>query len=130
MIARLIVTAREERVSMQIEEKRVDSLLIVKPLERRMDFTTANHIKESMAKFIIDGNMFIVLNLSQVEFIDSSGLGSIVSSLKRMGSRGDLFICGVKETIMTMFSLTKMDKVFRIFNTEEEAVKALLSKDG
>jgi anti-sigma B factor antagonist len=115
---------------MQIEEKSVDNLLIVKPLEGRMDFKMANDFKERMAKFIIGGNMFIILNLSQVEFIDSSGLGAIVYSLKRMGGRGDLFICGVKETIMTMFNLTRMDKVFRIFDTEEEAVKALLSKDG
>lgn len=110
---------------MQVEEKRVGKFLVVKPLEKRIDFKVATDFKDKMAELIESGNMFILLNMSEVEFIDSSGLGAIVSSLKRMKGRGDLFICGLKETIMTMFNLTRMDRVFRIFESEQEAIKTL-----
>jgi len=114
---------------MQIGEKRVGNFLVVEPLEKRIDFKVADDFKDKMAEFVNSGNMFILLNLSQVEFIDSSGLGTIVSTLKKMGGRGDLFICGVKETVMTMFNLTRMDRIFRIFENEQEAIDALMSKN-
>jgi anti-sigma B factor antagonist len=115
---------------MRIEEKRIGNFLVVEPLERRIDFRVADDFKEKMAGFVDSGNIFILLNLSQVEFIDSSGLGTIVSTLKRMGGRGDLFICGVRETVMTMFTLTRMDRIFRIFGSEQEAIHALMGKNG
>ncbi len=110
---------------MQVEDKLVGKFLVVKPLEKRIDFKVSTDFTEKMAEFIESGNMFILLNLSEVEFIDSSGLGAIVSSLKRMRGRGDLFICGLKETIITMFHLTRMDRVFRIFESEQEALHTL-----
>jgi anti-sigma B factor antagonist len=110
---------------MQVEEKLVGKFLIVKPLEKRIDFKVATDFKDKMAELIESGNMFILLNMSEVEFIDSSGLGAIVSSLKRMKGRGDLFICGLKETIMMMFNLTRMNRVFRIFESEQEAINTL-----
>jgi anti-sigma B factor antagonist len=110
---------------MQVEEKLVGKFLIVKPLEKRIDFKVATDFKDKMAELIESGNMFILLNMSDVEFIDSSGLGAIVSSLKRMKGRGDLFICGLKETIMMMFNLTRMNRVFRIFESEQEAINTL-----
>jgi anti-sigma B factor antagonist len=110
---------------MQVEEKLVGKFLIVKPLEKRIDFNVATDFKDKMAELIESGNMFILLNMSEVEFIDSSGLGAIVSSLKRMKGRGDLFICGLKETIMMMFNLTRMNRVFRIFESEQEAINTL-----
>jgi anti-sigma B factor antagonist len=110
---------------MQVEEKLVGKFLIVKPLEKRIDFKVATDFKDKMAELIESGNMFILLNMSDVEFIDSSGLGAIVSSLKRMKGRGGLFICGLKETIMMMFNLTRMNRVFRIFESEQEAINTL-----
>jgi len=110
---------------MQLEEKLIGKFLVVKPMEKRIDFKVATEFKDKMAEFIESGNLFILLNLSEVEFVDSSGLGAIVSSLKRMKGRGDLFICGLRETIITMFNLTRMDRVFRIFENEEEAIYTL-----
>jgi anti-sigma B factor antagonist len=62
-----------------------------------------------------------------VDFIDSSGLGAIVSALKTIGRNGDLVLCGIKETVMSLFRLTRMDRVFRIFTDQGEATAALSS---
>lgn len=110
---------------MQIKDKKVAGILIVKPADKRIDASVATDFKGKMIDWINAGNKRIVLNLSDVDFIDSSGLGAIVSSLKAIGNEGDLVICGVKDTVMTLFSLTRMNRVFQMFATEEEALKAL-----
>ncbi|MBI3248276.1 MAG: STAS domain-containing protein [Deltaproteobacteria bacterium] len=110
---------------MQVEKRQVGNILIIHPIEARLDARVAVSFKEAMVGFIKEGNNRLILNLSDVEFIDSSGLGAIVSSLKALGLRGELAICGTRDTVLTMFKLTRMDKVFRIFSQEEEAVAAL-----
>lgn len=110
---------------MQIEGKKVNNLLIVTPLEKRLDASAAADFKGKIVDWINSGNNRIVLDLSRVDFIDSSGLGAIVSCLKTLGGSGDLAICGIQETVMSLFQLTRMNRVFQIFPTEAEALKAL-----
>lgn len=110
---------------MQIEDRKEGNILIIKVYDKRMDSTTAYEFKERMSEFIAQNNDLIVLNVSEVDFIDSSGLGAIVSSLKMLGGKGDLVICGIRDTVMRMFKLTRMDKVFGIYDTEKEALTAL-----
>jgi anti-sigma B factor antagonist len=110
---------------MQIERRLVENILVVMPIEPRLDARGAVSFKEIMGNFIKEGHSQIVLNLSNVEFIDSSGLGAIVSSLKALGLKGEIAICGLRHTVLTMFKLTRMDKVFRIFKEERETVTAL-----
>lgn len=110
---------------MQLDRRNVDNALIVTPLDERLDARIATDFKEQMAELIASGHTKIILDLARVEFIDSSGLGAIVSSLKRMGGRGDLVVCGLQDTILTMFRLTRMDRVFQIFDDEQQAVAAL-----
>lgn len=110
---------------MQLEDKKIGNVLIVKPLEKRIDASSATDFKGKMVDWVNGGNNRIVLNLSVVDFIDSSGLGAIVSSLKTIGNSGDLVICGVRDTVMSLLRLTRMNRVFQIFVSEEEALGAL-----
>jgi anti-anti-sigma factor len=110
---------------MQIEERTAGNILIVKPLEKRIDASLAPEFKGLMIDRIGAGNTKILLDLSDVEFIDSSGLGAIVSSLKALGGKGDFAICCLKETVSSLFRLTRMDRIFQIFASEEEALKTL-----
>ena len=112
---------------MPIDSRLVGDVLVVQPFEPRLDAHVAVNFKETMVNFIKEGHKRIVLNLSNVEFIDSSGLGAIVSSLKTLGLKGELAICGPRDTVLTLFKLTRMDKVFRIFTQEEETIAALTS---
>jgi anti-anti-sigma factor len=66
--------------AMQLEQRNAGEALVVTPLEERLDARVATDFKERMAELIASGNSKIVLDLSKVEFIDSSGLGAIVSS--------------------------------------------------
>ena len=110
---------------MQILDKKIGRILVVKPLEKRIDASVATDFKEQMAAWINAGNKWIVLDLAEVDFIDSTGLGAIVSSLKSIGNEGDLAICSAKEMVMNLFRLTRMNRVFQIFLSEAGAINTL-----
>jgi anti-sigma B factor antagonist len=110
---------------MRIDEIKIGAVLVVKPMDKRIDASSAAAFKAKIAGWIREGEKRIVLNLSEVDFIDSSGLGAIVSSLKAMGGEGDLVICNPRETVMSLFRLTRMNRVFQILPSEEEAVANL-----
>jgi len=89
------------------------------------DASVATDFKNRMIDCINAGNRHIALDLSEVDFIDSSGLGAIVSGLKSVGQDGDMVIADVREPVMNLFRLTRLNRVFQMFPNLEEAVKAL-----
>ncbi len=108
-------------------ENRANATLVTMT-EKRLDAKIAVAFKEEMAAIINAGATLLVLDLSNVGFVDSSGLGAIVTSLKLLGRKGDLLVAGVKSDVMTMFTLTRMDRVFQLFPTADDAVKSLEGK--
>jgi len=67
----------------------------------------------------------VILDLSRVQLIDSSGCGAIISYLRLLkSSGGDLKLCSVTRTVRALFELVRMHKMFDIFNTRDEAVRA------
>jgi anti-sigma B factor antagonist len=107
---------------MQIEDRQEGSVLIVRPKEQALDAYAAPGFRDRMSELIQQGHRAVVLNLSDVNFLDSTGLGAIVSGLKRLDGRGVMVICGVHEMVMDVFRLTRMDRVFPIVATVEEAL--------
>lgn len=115
---------------MRFEQMMVDGVLVAKVLDSRIVADVAPRFKHQLIDYITAGNRSIVLDMGAVSFIDSSGLGALVSSLKVIGQNGELVLCGTGGTVASMFKLTRMDKVFRMFDTSEEAVAALSFDDG
>ena len=115
----------EKKDQSPLEHRKEAEVLILKVKDKRLDATKAVPFKEKMSEFINAGNKLIVLNLSEVDFIDSNGLGAIISALKKVCKDGDIVICNPKDTIKTLFKLIRMDRVFRLFETEEEAIKEI-----
>ena len=113
---------------MLIEERKAGQVLVVIPLESRIDASVSTEFKGKMVDWINEGNKLIVLDLSHVDFVDSSGLGVMVSSLKTIGGEGDLVMCCIRETVMRLFALTRMNRVFNIFPQQSDAVRALNEK--
>jgi anti-sigma B factor antagonist len=109
---------------MRFEEQRIDDVLVVKVLESRISADVAGPFKQALIEYVNRGNRRLVLDLGQVTFIDSSGLGALIGSLKAIGDDGELALCGARETVANMFKLTRMNKVFRMFESPDEAVAA------
>lgn len=114
---------------MRFEEKSVEKVLITKVLDNRITADESGQLKEQVLKCVNNGYKLVVVDLSEVTFIDSSGLGALISSLKTVGQEGALAISGARSTVMTTFRLTRMDRVFKMYSTTEEAVGALAASN-
>ena len=110
---------------MRFEENKIGSILVAKVLDKRIAADVAPQFKAHLAGYLKSGERSIVLDLEAVSFIDSSGLGALISSLKGIGGDGHLVISGASGAVATMFKLTRMDKILRLFSTSEEAVAAI-----
>ena len=63
----------------------------------------------------------VLIDLKEVTFMDSSGLGALVLALKALQSVGrNLVLCSINEQVRILFELTSMDKIFEIYPTREE----------
>lgn len=102
-----------------------NNVLVVRVAEKRIDASKAPAFKDEMARCIDAGQSQIVLDLSSVEFMDSSGLGALVSCLKRLGPRGSLAVAGAGGAVGRLFALTRMDRVFALHPDVETAVERL-----
>lgn len=98
---------------------------VVAPTMRRLDAAVAPAFKQAVVKVIEGGESRLVLDLAQVEFLDSSGLGAMVAILKALGGKGGVAVCNAKGAVLTLFKLTRMDKVFPIEPGRAEAVARL-----
>jgi anti-sigma B factor antagonist len=112
---------------MKIEAEKIDGILLLTPCDTIIDASSAADFKGQIATWITEGNTRILLDLSCIEFIDSSGLGAIISLLKQLAGKGDICLSGIRDQVMSLFKLTRMDRIFRIYPTSAEAVAAMKS---
>jgi anti-sigma B factor antagonist len=91
----------------------------------RLDITTAWQFRLKLQDCISQLHPHIVVNLGEVDFIDSSGLTSLVAGMRDADKvKGSFRICNVHPEAKLVFEVTMMDSVFEIFETEEEALQA------
>lgn len=104
------------------------SVTVVSIKGQRMDAAAAPQFKGHIVDLIQRGGALFVLNLEEVDFMDSSGLASLMSSMKTLGGHGEMAVCCLGDKVRKLFAITRLDRgVFRIFDTEAEAVAALAS---
>lgn len=112
---------------MEMKDSVIDDLLVVTPLSDRIEVPTSSGFKGAMVDRINQGYRRILLDLVNVDFIDSSGLGAIISSLKSLGEGGEFAVCNLSKSVENLFQLTQMHRLFNIFDSREKAL-AHLSK--
>ncbi len=79
-------------------------------------------LKEEMEKFIKSETENIILNLTDVPYIDSAGLGTLVSILRESRNyKKELKLVGLRKNIKRIFEMTRLDKIFLIYDTVEES---------
>jgi len=90
-----------------------------------IDVYTAPQLRERVVELVADGKVDLVLDLSGVEFLDSTGLGVLVGALNRVRAQdGSLALVLTQERILKIFEITGLRKVFPIHATVAEAVSA------
>ena len=89
-----------------------------------LDGNSANDLARQVVACVQVDATTVLLDLSDVEFINSSGIGALVSALKTTKKLGaELYICSPSFQVRDIFRITKMNKLFKIFLTQEDFEK-------
>jgi anti-sigma B factor antagonist len=105
--------------------KRDEGGIAVLILSGRLDLSSGGILKEEIGRLLKEEKTMFHLNLAEVEFINSSGLGALVSVMKEIRlQRGRLTISDLADYVREIFDITQLSHIFEIFVTEEEALKS------
>ncbi|AEH50285.1 STAS domain-containing protein [Pseudothermotoga thermarum] len=109
--------------------KNVKDLWIIKPTGI-LDLYNSSDFKEKVKnEYINQGKVNLIIDLSSVEYMDSSALGVLVGLQRSCRlNGGTLVLCGLNDNLMRIFQITSLVSVFRIFPNVEDAIKALLEE--
>ncbi len=90
----------------------------------QLDASSVGEFKRNITP-VLDEHAQVIFDLSQLGFVDSSGLGALLGCLRQIQARGgDLKLCSMSKSVRALFELVRMHRIFHIFDTQEEAVRA------
>lgn len=93
-----------------------------------LDGIKAPNFRQEIDTAIKAGQSRVIVNLKEITFIDSSGLGALVAALKSARSAGgDLYLCELNQQVKMVFELTSMDRAFEIYDTLDDLTTAINS---
>jgi len=105
-------------------EKCGDVSILEMPYEK-IDASCKREFKSDIAVLLSEPEAKVVLDMRHVRFVDSSGIGAIISCLKQLSAGGgDLKLCNVVKPVRGLFELVRLHRLLDILNTREEAVRA------
>jgi anti-sigma B factor antagonist len=109
---------------MQLAVEKVGDVAIAALPMEELDASNAGEFKRDMAP-LLEAHANVVLDLSRLRFVDSSGLGAFISCLRKLNAKGgDLKLCGMSKPVRAVFELVRMHKVFDILPTRDDALRA------
>lgn len=109
---------------MQLKTHSLGNVSILEP-SGSFDAYNAPAIRQWFEKAITHQPVCIIINLKEVSFMDSTGLSILVQALKRTREwQGDVRLCCLQQPVRIIFELTRLDRVFEIYNDEADAVRA------
>lgn len=100
---------------------------IIKIGEARLDAVVATAFKDRIREALTEIGPNIVLDLEQVNFMDSSGLGAVIAVLKSLPEGYQLELCNLSRNVERVFRLTHMDSIFKIVPAQEPPMPPLQS---
>ena len=114
-----------------LTEEDLDERTHVIAVRGEIHVTTAPEFSRRLNEAIARGKTSVVLDLSQVEFIDSTGLSVLLNGLRRVTrAQGRLALVCANPTVLRLFEITKLDTTFDIRTSREEAVAAVRQDGG
>jgi anti-sigma B factor antagonist len=110
---------------MQIDERTVGSVKVL-DLAGQVTFTQGDTIlKDKIHSLVNQGHTHIIVNLGNVSYLDSSGLGHLVAAYTTVANAGGrLKLINLTKKLQTLMTMTKLLTVFDVFDSEQEAVKS------
>lgn len=114
-----------EDKAMQFKTETINDILIISPPATDIDASNADEFKKDITP-LLEGCSNVAINLENVGFMDSAGLGAMLSAFKKVRSEGGHFrIFGMNKEIKGLFELVRMHRLFQIFTDKESAIESL-----
>jgi anti-sigma B factor antagonist len=105
--------------------KRTKDEIVILDITGEIDLYNAPEIKDIINKLIEEQKYNVIINLEKVSYIDSSGIGALISSLSNLKKyQGGLKIINVYASVRKVFELTKLTSFFEIYDSEDDALAA------
>ncbi len=105
-------------------QTRKEKNTVVMGVKGRIDATTAPEFEKSLSDFIAKGEKIFLLNFSELEYISSAGLRSILSTAKKLKEqKGKIVLAGLKGPVEEVFKISGFHSIFKTFESEEAALK-------
>jgi anti-sigma B factor antagonist len=110
---------------MDIGVEKTGDIAVVQIDVDELDASNAAELKRDIGP-VLEANKKVALDLSRLRFVDSSGLGALLSCLRTLsGQGGDLRLFGLSKQVRALFELVRMHRIFDIYGTKEEALQAM-----
>ena len=104
-------------------ERAGESFVLV--LEGELDLSSAERVRETLVGAIGGGERSVLVDMLECTFVDSTGLGVLLHSAKRLDGEGQMAIACVDEQIRRLFGLTMIDRTIPVFASRDEALAHL-----
>ena len=102
--------------------EKMNGFTLVKLEEESIDSGNVKDFKQVFQPVVDDGGK-VIFDMSSIDFVDSSGLGSILSVMRQLTSKGgDLRICGMRKPVRALFELVRFHRILDVYNSREEAM--------
>jgi anti-anti-sigma factor len=108
---------------MIIETEEVKGVVVFS-IEGELDALTSFDVSREFRKYAEQDVMRFVFDLDKLDYINSSGLGTLIALLKRVRSqKGDIKLANLRPHILDLFELTKFNHIFEIYDSRERALE-------
>lgn len=108
---------------MKIEKEILGDVLCLKLTTPTLDITVSNEFKNQVIENMGSGKERLLLDLSEIETIDSSGLSALIGIYKVLENKDNLHIYGLKQKVIKLFEITGLIKLFHFYSSKDEACK-------
>ncbi len=109
---------------MEITEKKAENCTVVS-INGRLDTTNYSVLEKKLMELIDAGDIRLLVNLSNMDYVSSSGLRILLMALKRITmAKGKFTLCSLQENIQEIFEISGFTNIFEIYPNEEEGLKA------
>jgi len=107
---------------MEIQDRQEGNVIVL-ALNGRLDLASGAALKENVKKHFANNKTSIHLNFTGIEFVNSSGLGALVSIIKEIRLlKGRLTLSNLSSFVQELLDITQLSQIFEIYSTEEEAL--------
>ncbi|MFW6053167.1 MAG: STAS domain-containing protein [Desulfosalsimonas sp.] len=116
---------------MKFKSEKTGDVLVIRVIEDAVDAANALEFKNEISP-LLKTSKKVALDMNRVKFMDSSGVGAMLSCLRVLHEEnGELKLFNVKEQLVQLFKLVRLDRIIDIHDSKKEALKAFkdLSRD-